>query len=167
MIVVQVVRLTLSNFQFIEAFMEGFNVVFVVLNILAPLFLWCIANWSLTTLMDGKGRLRDIYMGTAYAMVPMILLWGVLIPISHVITFDEGQLYWMVTSLAVGWFVLQLMCAMKEIHDYSFGKAIGSSLLTLVAIAVILFIFVMFFAVISDGIMYFVSLYQEVVFRFR
>ena len=165
-VVVEVLRLTLTNFQFIEVFMEGFNVVFVVLQIIVPLGLWVVANWSLTTLMEGKGRLRDIYMGTAYALTPMVLINAVLIVMSHVITYEEGALYWMMTTLGTLWFVLLLLCAMKEIHDYSFGKAVGSSLVTVVAIGVIIFIFIMFFAVVSDGIVYFVSLFQEIAFRF-
>jgi len=165
MFVVQVMRLTVTNFQFININMETFNIVMVFLQVIAPMLLWCVANWSLTTLLDGKGKLGHIYMGTAYALVPMIVIDAALIPLSHIITFDEGALYWMATSIATGWFVLLILCAMKEIHDYSFGKAIGSSLLTILAIAIIIFIFVMFFAVISDGIAYLISVVQEILFR--
>ena len=164
-IVVEVLRLTVTNFQAIMIFMEGFNVIIVFLNILVPLLLWVVANWSLTTLMDGKGRLGDIYMGMAYAMTPMTLINMILIPVSHVMTYDEITLYWMFYSIGTGWFVLLILCAMKQIHDYSFGKAIFSSLITIVAIGVIIFIFIMFFAVVSDAIMYFVSLFQEMRFR--
>ena len=164
-IVVEILRLTVTNFQAIILFMEGFNVIIVILNILVPLFLWVIANWSLTTLMDGKGRLGDIYMGMAYAMTPMTIINAILIPVSHVMTYDEMSMYWMAYSIGTGWFVLLVLCAMKEIHDYSFGKAIFSSLITIVAIGVIIFIFIMFFAVVSDAIMYFVSLVQEMRFR--
>jgi hypothetical protein len=56
---------------------------------------------------------------------------------------------------------------MKEIHDYSFSKAILTSLLSLAAISIIIFIFLMFFAVVSDGLAYFVALGQEALFRMR
>jgi len=164
-IIVEVLRLTVSNFIAVELFMETFNILIVFLNILVPLLLWVVANWSLTTLMDGKGRLGDIYMGMAYAMTPMTIINAILIPVSHIVTFDEIALYWMFYSIGMGWFVLLVLCAMKEIHDYSFGKAIFSSLITIVAIGVIIFIFIMFFAVVSDAIMYFVSLFQEMRFR--
>jgi len=163
--IVQMLRLTTTNFQFININMETFNVLIVMLNVLVPLLLWCVANWSLTTLMDGKGKLSHIYMGVAYALVPMTLIDALLIPVSHVITADEGALYWMFTSLGMGWFVLLLLCAMKEIHDYSFTKAILSSLLTILAIGIIVFIFIMFFAVISDGVAYVIALVQEILFR--
>ncbi|MCL2372147.1 MAG: YIP1 family protein [Defluviitaleaceae bacterium] len=165
MIVVQVLRQTVSNFQFVNINMESFNIVMVFMQIIIPMFLWCVANWSLTTLLDGKGKLSHIYMGAAYALAPMIIIDAALIPVSHVLTYDEAMLYDMFTQIGIGWFVLLLLCAMKEIHDYSFAKAIGSSLLTVLAIGIILFIFIMFFAVISDGIAYVISLIQEISMR--
>ena len=166
-IIVEIMRLTITNFQFIMIYMEAFNMFMVIAQIILPIFLWSVANWSLTTLMDGKGRLKDIYMGTAYAMTPMIIINAVLIPVSHVITVDEGALYWTAQSIGMFYFVALLMCAMMEIHDYSMGKTILSSVLSVVAIGIIILVFVMFFAVVSDGIAYFVSLAQEIIFRMR
>jgi len=45
------------------------------------------------------------------------------------------------------------------------AKTIGSSLLTIVGMGVMVFIFVVFFSLISDSIAYFVSLYKEILFR--
>ena len=166
-VIVEILRLTVTNFQFILIYMEAFNMFMVIAQVILPIFLWSIANWSLTTLMDGKGRLAHIYMGTAYAMTPMIIINAALIPISHVITVDEGALYWTAQSIGMFYFVALLMCAMMEIHDYTMAKTILSSILSVVAIGIIILVFVMFFAVVSDGVAYFVSLAQELIFRMR
>jgi hypothetical protein len=73
-VVVEVLRITLTNFQFIKINMENFNAIIVLMRILLPVFLWTLANWSLTTLMDGKGRMADIYMAIAYALVPSVFI---------------------------------------------------------------------------------------------
>jgi hypothetical protein len=54
---------------------------------------------------------------------------------------------------------------MMMIHDYSFGKAVLSSLLTIVGMGVMVFVFVVFFSLISDATAYFISLYKEILFR--
>ena len=166
-ILVEILTVTSTNFQFRPAYMEVVNIFTIAAQIILPIFLWTVANWSLTTLMDGKGRLRDIYMGTAYALAPMVIINAILIPLSHVITFDEGVMYWLLLSIGMLWFAMLLVCAMMEIHDYSMSKTILSSLFTLVAIGIMLFIFVVFFAVVSDGIAFFVSVVQEAMFRVR
>jgi len=166
-IIVDILRLTLTSLQILLAYLEALNIFIVAAQTLLPIGLWTVANWSLTTLMDGKGRLRDIYMGTAYAMAPMVIINIILIPISHIITFDERALYFLLAGIGIFWFVVLLLCAMMEIHDYTMGKTIFSSFFNLVAIGFMIFVFVMFFSFISDGVAYFISLGQEIFFRMR
>jgi len=164
-LLVEVFTLTLTNFQFIMINMEYFNVIYVFLQILLPVFLWTLANWSLTTLMDGKGRMRDIYMAVAYAMLPSVIINAFMIILSQIITYDEGALYMFLYFLSAGWTALLIICGMMMIHDYSMGKTLFSCFLTIIGMGVIVFIFVLFFSLISDSIAYFISLYREIVFR--
>jgi len=164
-VVVEVLRLTLTNFQFVTINMEYFNSVIVALQILLPVGLWTVANWSLTTLMDGKGRMFEIYMSVCYALVPYVIINAVMIVLSQLITFDEGAIYRVLASFAVIWTGLLLLAGMMMIHDYSLAKTIGSSLLTIVGMGIIVFIFVIFFSLVSDAIAYFISLYKEILFR--
>ncbi|MDR0273033.1 MAG: YIP1 family protein, partial [Clostridiales bacterium] len=73
-ILVQIVYLTQTSFMWININMEAFSSLYVVLNNLGPLLLFSVSNWCLTTLFDGKGRISDIYMGYAYALVPQLLI---------------------------------------------------------------------------------------------
>ncbi|MCL2499163.1 MAG: YIP1 family protein [Defluviitaleaceae bacterium] len=166
-VIVQIMRLVLTNFQFININMEVFSAWWVLGQMVIPIVLFSVANWCLTTLFDGKGKISHIYMGYAYAMVPQIIINAVLVPVSHVITYSEGMIHQMTTHIGTLWFVLLLLCAMKEIHEYSFSKAILTTILSLFAIGVMVFIFIMFFAVVSDGAAYFYSIAQEAVFRIR
>jgi hypothetical protein len=164
-VLVEVLKQTLTNFQFIMVNMEYFNAVIVALRILLPVFLWTLANWSLTTLMDGKGRMRDIYMAVAYALTPYVIINAFLIILSRLITYEEGALYWVLTGFAGAWTVILILAAMMMVHDYSLAKAIVSGFLTLIGMGIIVFIFVIFFSLISDAVAYFVSLYKEILFR--
>jgi len=166
-VIVEILRLTLTNFQFIIVNMEAFNVIIVILQVLLPLGLWVVANWSLTTLFDGKGKLSYIYMGTAYAMVPMVIINAVMIPVSHVITAQEGAIYWLITSIGTLWFVMLVLCAMMEIHDFTMSKTVLSSIFTLLAVGVIIFIFIMFFAVVSDGVSFIYMFAREIILRLQ
>ncbi|MCL2605315.1 MAG: YIP1 family protein [Defluviitaleaceae bacterium] len=166
-VIVEILRLVLTNFQFINLNMEMFSAWWVLGQMVIPILLFSVANWCLTTLFDGKGKISHIYMGYAYAMVPQIIINAALVPISHVITYSEGAFHWMFTIIGYMWFVLLLLCAMKEIHDYSFSKSILTTILSLFAIGIMIFIFIMFFAVVSDGVAYFVSIAQEAIFRIR
>jgi hypothetical protein len=164
-VIVEVLRLTLTSFQFVSINMEYFNSLIVGMRILLPVFLWVVANWSLTTLMDGKGRMLEIYMGVAYALTPYVIINAILIVLSQFITFEEGAIYWVLAGFAAIWTALLILAAMMMIHDYSLVKTLFSSLLTIVGMGVMVFIFVIFFSLVSDAISYFISLYKEILFR--
>lgn len=165
MIVAEILRLTTTTFQFITVYADYFNILYSIGTILVPLLLWTVSNWGFTTLMEGKGRLKEIYIATAYSFTPFVIFNIVMVVVSQVMTYNEYSIYSMILTIAMGWSVLLTLVAMMEIHDYSIAKTILSSLLTIVGIAIILFIFLLFFSLISDGIAYFVSLYKEIVFR--
>jgi len=164
-VVVEVLRLTLTNFQFVSINMEYFNSIIVAMRILLPVGLWTVANWSLTTLMDGKGRMFEIYMSVCYALTPYVIINAVMIVLSQFITFDEGAIYWVLAGFAAVWTGILILAAMMMVHDYSLVKTVLSSLLTVVGMGVMVFIFVIFFSLISDAVAYFVSLYKEILFR--
>ncbi|MCL2364892.1 MAG: YIP1 family protein [Defluviitaleaceae bacterium] len=167
MFITTLMWIVLTSFQFVPVNMETFNAWWTLGMNVVPIVLFSVANWCLTTLFDGKGKLSHIYMGYAYALAPQIIINIVQIPLSHVITFDEGAIFWSLSTISYLWFLLLLLCAMKEIHDYSFSKAILTSILSLAVISIMVFIFVMFFAVVSDGVAYFVSLWQEAMLRIQ
>jgi len=164
-VIVEVLRLTLTNFQFVTINMEYFNSVIVALRILLPVGLWTVANWSLTTLMDGKGRMFEIYMSICYALTPYVIINIIMIILSQFITFEEGAIYWVLSGFAALWTGLLILSAMMMVHDYSLLKTLFSSFLTIIGMGVMVFIFVIFFSLISDAFAYFVSLYKEIMFR--
>jgi hypothetical protein len=164
-VIVEVMRITLTSFQFVRVNMEYFNAIIVVMRILLPVFLWTLANWSLTTLMDGKGKMHEIYMSVCYALTPYVIINVIMIILSQFITFDEGGLYWFLAGFSALWTGILIISAMMMVHDYSITKTLLSSFLTIVGMGVIVFIFVIFFSLVSDAVSYFISLYREILFR--
>lgn len=145
--------------------LQYFNMFLYIAQTIVPMALWCISNWAITTLLDGKGRLKDIYMATAYAFTPYVLMNIVVLIISPVLIDTEWVLVVFSFKLGAVWSVGLLLAAMMMIHDYSLSKTILSSLITIVGIGVMLFVFGIFFSLISDGIAFVLSLYKEIVFR--
>ena len=73
-LITRVVQLLFTNFQFINAPLQYINIFEQAASLLLPFLILCLANWSMTTLFDGKGRFSDIYMAMCYALVPYTLV---------------------------------------------------------------------------------------------
>ena len=122
-------------------------------------------NWGLTTLFEGKGTFKDVYIATCYALTPYVILQAVMILLANVITAKEGAFYYVLEGLSLGWSGALIICGMMQTHDYSLGKTLLFTIMTLLAMVVIIFLLLLFFSLVGAGIGYFVSLYKEVLFR--
>lgn len=156
---------TYSSFMKYYPKWEYFNLLMQVVPVFVLFFIWCVSNWSLTTLMDGKGKLSQIYMGTAYALTPYVIINLPLIPLSHLFTIEELAYYDIFQQISIIWCVILILAAMMMIHDYSLSKAVGSSLLAIVGMMIIIFLILMFFSLLTQSFGYFISLYKEIAFR--
>ncbi|MEJ6951466.1 YIP1 family protein [Natronospora cellulosivora (SeqCode)] len=135
------------------------------LSILIPFTLWCIVNWALTTLMDGKGSMKDIFVTTSYALTPIILIYIPITLVSNYLIQGEGALYYFLLSFAVIWFVFLLFFGTLTIHDYSISKNVVTTIATVVGMGMVLFLGLLFVNVIEMLTGLFNEIYREIVFR--
>ncbi len=154
-----------TNFMFNDVRWERINIWQQVLGILAPLLIYCLANWCLTTLFDGKGRLRDIYMGMCYSLTPYILLVNPVTIISNFVTDEEGAFLAYFQALALIWAAVWILISVMQIHDYSLFKAIMAIAFSVVGMMIIVFLIMLFFSLVSDAVAFFISIGKEILFR--
>lgn len=164
-LLVRIMKLQFTSFIFLNVYWEGINIFLYIASILFPLALWVVGNWALTTLFDGKGRLGQVYMATCYALVPYPLVQLPLIIFSNFVTVDEKEFYTVLSGISLVWVALLIVTAMSQIHEYKMGKNILFTIATLFAMLVMVFILLLFFSMISQGISYFISLGREILFR--
>lgn len=161
----QVWKLRFTSFVVMNVHWEKVNIFEEFASILFPLIIFCICNWALTTLFDGKGHLGDVYMGTAYALAPYPIIQIPIIIISNFVTRDEVAFYNIFDNISLLWCVMLIFMAMMMIHQYSFGKTLLFTVFTIFGMLVFIFIVLLFFSMISQGVAFFISLGREIIFR--
>jgi hypothetical protein len=130
-----------------------------------PFFLWCVANWSLTTLMDGEGKFKEIVMVTGYALIPKMLVQIPLILLSNVLTVKEMQFYTLLDQMTTVWFLWLLFVGIQTVHQYTIKKTILTMGLSMVVIFIFLFIGLLFFSLVNEVLSFGSAVYQEITFR--
>lgn len=133
--------------------------------IVLPFLLWCVANWSLTTLMDGEGKFKEIVIATGYAMIPLILIYLPNLLLSNVISLRESPFYYLLESVAMLWFVWLLFIGTMTVHQYTVIKTIMTMFLTVVVMGVIIFLGLLFFSLIQQFVGFVYTIYQELSLR--
>ena len=83
-----------NNYTFNEykVFPERINMVGTFVTTTLVVVIWVAANWGLTTLFDGEGSMRDVFIYTGYSMLPLVLSQILLIPLTNILTINEATI---------------------------------------------------------------------------
>ena len=136
-----------------------------VAAVAVPVILWTVANWCLTTLFDGEGSLKDIFVATCYALVPIPILIIPSVLYSNVALANEATVVNLLVTFAFVWAGLLIFFGMMVTHDYTFGKNVLTCLGTILGMAIIMFIGVLFSALLAKIVSFISSIVTEVSFR--
>ena len=140
-----------------------YSTIFVqILSIAVPVFLWAVANWCLTTLFDGEGSFKDIYIATTYSLAPLPLFVVISTVLTNVLTKGEGSMVSLLITIGFIWVVMLLFFGMLVTHDYSMGKNVITALGTIVAMAVIMFVAILFSSLVVKMVTFLISLISEI-----
>ena len=164
-LVARITSLQFTSFIFNQVYWPEVNIFLYLGSIVFPLALWVVGNWALTTLFDGKAKLPQIYMATCYAMLPYPLFQFPLIIFSNMVTVNEAEFYSTINMVVLVFCAIYILVAMMQIHEYTMSKTILFTFFSIFAMLVIVFILLLFFSMISQGIAYFVSIVREILFR--
>jgi tetratricopeptide (TPR) repeat protein len=102
------------------------------------LVLWNAANYLVSVISDGEGRLRDVVIGSAYSLFPYALLAVPIALLSNLLTLNEAFIYAFSTRLMWLWVAVMLFIMVKEIHNYTLSETVRNILLTLFTMALFL-----------------------------
>lgn len=141
------------------------NIIAEIISVVLVFSLWTVSNWCLTTLMDGKGNFHDIFIATAYALVPFIIINLPLIIYSKVITIEEGAFYNFFIMLSVIWSAALIILGTMVTHEYTMGKTLLTLPCIIVGMALMIFIGLLFFSIIQKMIGFVYVIYKELMFR--
>lgn len=144
---------------------ESMNSVMEIVYVIVPVLFWCVANWSLTTLMDGEGKFVEIFTSTCFALLPLVIIQFPWIWLSNLVSLQETAFYYFSNSVAVLWFVYLLFVGNMTVHQFSPSKTIGIMMLTLVAMGFMAFISLLFFSLVQQIVAFISVIYQELVMR--
>ena len=135
------------------------------ISVLVPIILFVVANWCLTTLFDGEGSFKDIFIAVGYALSPMPIILVACTLVSNVLTADEIGIVSLVISIAFVWAGLLLFFGTMVTHDYTIVKNILIILFTILAMAIIIFVAVLFSGLIAKMISFISSIIVEISYR--
>ncbi len=142
-----------------------FSIMTAISAVVAPLLLWVVANWCLTTLFEGEGSMGDIFTACCYCLTPLPLLIIPATIASNFLAENEGGIITLLSTIAYIWMGLLLFIAMMVTHDYSVIKNVLTCVSTIVGMAFLMFLGILFSSLMAKMVSFVTNIITEITYR--
>ena len=136
-----------------------------IFGVLVPLFLFVLANWCLTTLFEGEGSFKDIFVACSYSLLPIPLLVIPTTIYSNFCITTETDIIGFISTFAFIWLGLLVFFGTMVTHDYSMGKNVITVLGTVVGMVFIMFLAVLFTTLVGKIVGLITNIVDEIQYR--
>jgi hypothetical protein len=137
----------------------------VLFSVLLPVALWVVGNWCLTTLFDGEGSVKDIFIATTYSLIPLPILMIPATIASNFILVEEADTVSLVVTFGFIWAGLLIFFGMMVTHDYTILKNLITVVASIVAMAFIIFIALLFSTLLGKLVGFVTNIITELQYR--
>ena len=148
--ILQCVKVQYTGFVMNNNHISEMNSVTIFISYLTVILLAVVSNWTVTTLFEGKGKLKDIFLVVCYALVPVIIVEAITIFISNFAIMEELPILNALLWIGYVWCGFMILTGLCTIHEYGLAKNIVTLLATLVAAAIIMFLGVLFISLLEQ-----------------
>ena len=126
---------------------------------------WTVVNWGVCILAQGKGRMKEIFMVTCYAVIPEIFGCLLKLIFTNILVPEEAAI---MTVLIVCCHILTavvLCVGIMAIHEYDFFRFLWTTILTVLGLLLIVFIIFMVFILTRELVTFVSSVVKEALYK--
>lgn len=138
--VTSVLTVLCGGFMFTYYDPSSFNSLWLLVKSVGIVILWIVSNWLVCSLMSGNGRVSEIITVACYSLIPLIINQIIQIIFTNVLLPDEATFLTIISGVAYILFFFMLASGSMIIHEYGFGKFVGTSVVTVLGMAVVVFL---------------------------
>lgn len=164
-LVVGVLEIYTTGFIFQTVNLNQFSLLIYSFTVIGGLFLFVFSNYLIATITNGEGFFKDVYLATAHALIPYIILTPILAIISNGLTYNEWIVYQLLDGLRYLWSGILIILMIKEVHNYDVKALIKNLFLTLFTMMMLVFIGFLLYVLTAQLWNYVESIIQEVILR--
>ncbi len=163
--VTQVLAIQYNGFIINKSLLFNLNSLAVIAVSIAPVLLFVVSNWSVSTLYNGKAKMKDLYLLSCYSLFPLIVIGLLSIPLSNIIILEEFSLYSAFVGLGGVWFLFLMFTGLITMQEFTVQENIMTLLATIISAIVIIFLLTLYFSLMEQFTTFVITIIKEIVVR--
>ncbi|MCQ2448804.1 MAG: YIP1 family protein [Clostridia bacterium] len=126
---------------------------------------WTFVNWGVCILAQGKGRMKEIFMVTCYAVIPEILGCVLKLIFTNVLVPEEAAIMTVILVCCHILTAVVLCVGIMAIHEYDFFRFLWTTILTVLGLLLVVFIIFMVFILTQELTTFVSSIVKEALYK--
>lgn len=164
-LIVSVFEIFNTGFIFQTVNLNQFHLLIHTSTVLGGIFLFVFSNYLVATITNGEGFFKDVYVSTAHALMPYIILTPILAIMSNGLTFNEVIVYQLLDGLRFVWSGALVLLMIKEVHNYDVKALLKNIFFTLFTMMMLVLVGFLLYVLTTQLWNYVESIIQEVILR--
>lgn len=144
---------------------EDYSLFITISFYIGAVILFVAGNNFISSINDGKGTIRSIYIITAYSLSPLIIIMPIVTLASNFFTLNDSFFREAALSIAVIWSIVNLFTALMEIHGYTLRQLIKNIILTVFFMIIAIVVLSLFYLLLKQIFDFCYELIVEVTLR--
>lgn len=137
------------------------SIILEVGRILLPVITLVCSIYAVESIMSGETSFRMIFLSISYSFVPYLLLTPLMAVVSHILSREDASLYNGINNVMWVWIGILVFASIFYMNNFTFGKAVKITVLSIIGILLIWGITVMILAMSIQLFEFFGELYKE------
>ncbi len=155
----------LTGFIFNYARTDRFDILVHFVSTIGIFIMFVLTNWLVTTIAEGKGKFKEIFVFCSYVLLPYTILTLAGVVFSNILGIEETMFMRIFQFVIYAIALIHLVIALMEVHMYSLKKTILTLLLTGAGILVIVLFSAIVYSIITQIISFTGTLVTELTLR--
>jgi hypothetical protein len=164
-LVSSVIEIYTTGFIFQTVNLNQFHLLIHAVTLLGGIAIFIFNNYLVATITNGEGFFKDVYVSTAHALIPYIILTPILAIISNGLTYNEWIVYQLLDGIRFIWSGALIVLMIKEVHNYDVKALLKNIFLTFFTMVMLVLIGFLMYVLTAQLWNYVESIIQEVILR--
>lgn len=135
--VVYMMYVTSKGFIYQFVAVEDMDINAIVIGFFSILILFVICNYLVTSIKDGDGTLKQVYMIPAYGILPIMISMITITILSYFLTYNESFLLTIILYIGLIWSLVTMFVGFQTVHEYSTKETVSSLIITAVFMIIV------------------------------
>lgn len=156
---------TAAGFLFMKSAPQDYNMFVTVLTSAGIVLIWSVSNWLVACLSDGKGKFKEIYIATNYALIPYIIYTYISVIASHFVSLTGIAILNGISTAVLLFTFFLIAIAIMTVNEYDFFKFLGTAIVSILFIVLMAFVVVLVVTLSQQIIKFFTTIFTEMFYR--